>query len=117
MTKAQIRSKLAVDTRWLERGILAIDAGQTADEQSSRQTVWDNRRGWNSADASLGGYLANYIRRCRRPEGQRLSGEWIARAREMMYKYSGQLARIAEAKAAARQHADSALAVLDTVTA
>jgi hypothetical protein len=113
MTKGEIRAKLAVDNRWLERGILALDARQTDDERQSRQTVYDNDRGWNAADASLGGYLANYIRRCRRPEGQRLTGEWVARARAMMYKYAGQLARIAAAKSAARQHADTALAVLD----
>jgi hypothetical protein len=101
MTKAQIRSKLALDQRWLERGILVIDARQTPDEAASRQTHWDNNRGWNAADASLGGYLANYIRSSRRPEGQRLSGVWVQKVRAMMYKYAGQLARIAAARQAA----------------
>jgi hypothetical protein len=101
MTKAEIRAKLAVDNRWLERGILAIDARQEPDEQDNRETVYLNGRGWNATDASLGSYLANYIRRCRRPEGQRLSGKWVATAREMMYKYAGQLARIASERAVA----------------
>lgn len=96
-TKAQVRSNMALNQKWLERGILALDARQTADEKASDETIHDNDQGWNAADAKFGGYLANYIRRCRRPEGQRLSGRFVGEAREMMRKYAGQLARIANA--------------------
>ncbi len=100
MTKQAIRSKINLDQRWLERGILALDARQTSDEQAGGVTIYDNDRGWNAADASFGGYLARYLRRSRRPEGQRLSGRFIQEARDMMQKYCGQLARIAAAKEA-----------------
>lgn len=115
MTKAEILNKLNTNVRWLERAILALDARQTDDERAGGVTVYDNDRGWNAADASLGSYLARYIRGCRRPEGQRLSGNWIDRARSMIRKYAGQLARIAAAKQEAQAYADSALAVLDQV--
>jgi hypothetical protein len=92
---------LANDQAWLERGILAIDARQTEDEKRDGVTRYDNDRGWNATDAKLGSYLAKYIRRCRRPEGERLSGNWVSRAKAMMRKYAGQLARIAAARQAA----------------
>lgn len=100
LTKAQIRGKINLDQRWLERGVLALDARQTSDEQAGGVTIYDNDRGWNAADASKGGYLANYIRRCRRPEGQRLSGRFVQDARDLMQKYCGQLARNTSAKEA-----------------
>ncbi len=97
MNRSFIRSKLAMNQKWLERGILAIDARQTMDEQESRETRWDNNQGWNAADAKLGSYLARWIRQHDyRPMGQRLSGEWIGKGRELMRKYAGQLVRIAK---------------------
>ncbi len=92
-----IRSNLATNNVWLERGIVAIDARQTSDEQSSGQTKYENGRGWNSADASYGSYLARYIR-----SGRHLSGQHLQRARRMMAKYAGQLAKVAAAKQAAK---------------
>jgi len=104
VTASQIRGKINVDQRWLERGILAIDARQTADEKACDVTIYDNGRGWNAADAKFGGRLAHFIRNCRRPEGKRLSvyggRDFPAEARAMMQKYCGQLSRIAAAKEA-----------------
>lgn len=89
-----IREKLYTNQAWLEKGILAIDARQTPDEQDRGITAYQNGRGWNSSDASTGGYMAQYIRDCRRPLGQKLSGKWVDRARKMMGKYARQLLRI-----------------------
>jgi hypothetical protein len=108
MDKAAILAKINTDQRWLERAILALDARQTEDERQSGQTVHDNDKGWNAYDASLGTYLANYLR-----SGRHLSGQWVTKARNMVRKYAGQLARIAAAKQAAKQHAEAALAALD----
>ena len=108
MDKAAILAKINTDQRWLERAIIALDDRQTADERAAGQTTHDNDKGWNAYDASLGTYLANYLR-----SGRHLSGAWNDKARRMVRKYCGQLARIAAAKQAARQHADSALAALD----
>lgn len=95
MTKNLVRFKMANNQRWLERAILAIDARQTNDERAVRQTKYDNDRGWNAADARIGGYIAQFIRSSRNPEGQRLSGKWVSIARRIMHKYAGQLCRIA----------------------
>jgi hypothetical protein len=104
ITKSEIRGKINIDQRWLERAVLAIDARQTADETAGQVTIYDNDRGWNAADAKFGGRLAKFIRTCRRPEGQRLSihngRNYIQEARNLMQKYCGQLARIAAAKEA-----------------
>lgn len=99
--KNAIRLKVANDQRWLERAILAIDARQTSDERMVRQTKWENNRGWNAADARIGGYLASFIRGSRNPEGQALSGKWVSIARRIIQKYAGQLSRICEERAAA----------------
>lgn len=102
MMKNEIRSKINVDQRWLERAVLAIDNRQTPDEQAGQVTIHDNDRGWNAADAKFGARLANFIRRCRRPDGQRLSAhgdrDYPQEARNLMQKYCGQLARIVAAK-------------------
>jgi hypothetical protein len=101
MTKNAVRFMVANDQRWLERAVLAIDNRQTSDERAVRQTKWDNNRGWNAADARIGGYIASFIRNSRNPEGQRLSGKWVSIARRMIHKYAGQLARISQEKVAA----------------
>jgi hypothetical protein len=113
MTKVEILNKLDTNVRWLERAILALDARQTDDERSSGATVYDNDKGWNAFDASFGSYLARYIKGSRRPEGERLSGNWIVKARRMVRKYAGQLSRIAAAKQEAQAYADAAVAVLN----
>lgn len=104
MTKYEIRSKINLDQRWLERAVLAIDARQTPDESAGQVTIYDNDRGWNAADAKFGGRLAKFIRTCRRPDGQRLSvyggRDYPQEARNLMQKYCGQLARIVAAKEA-----------------
>ena len=101
MTKQEIWSRISVNQRWLERAILAIDSRQTADEQSSEQTLHDNGRGWSGADARFGSYLARFIRSSRKSEGERLSGKFVEAGRRLIRKYCGQLEKIAVASQAA----------------
>jgi hypothetical protein len=79
----------------LERAILRIDERQTADERSAGETRYSNGIGWSGSDAAVGTYMANYIR-----SGRTLSGAWRGRAMTLAFKYRGQLADIANAKAA-----------------
>jgi hypothetical protein len=80
---------------WLERGILAIDARQTADEKETRSTSHDNGKGWNKADAGFGASLAEFIRKSTRRPGERLTAKQVEAGHKMMRKYAGQLARCA----------------------
>jgi hypothetical protein len=84
----------------LERGILRIYENQTNDEQRTESTNHNNGVGFTGADARFLTSLAKWIikgrRDYRRREGQSLSEKQAARARRMMQKYAGQLARIAE---------------------
>ncbi len=89
-----LRLRLSCNITLLERAILAIDARQTPDEKETRVTKYENGAGWNNADANKGGYIAQYIRTCRKPDGSRLSGRFVQEAKEMMKKYCGQLVRI-----------------------
>jgi hypothetical protein len=79
----------------LERAILRIDERQTTDERLSGETRYSNGIGWSGSDARVGTYMANYIR-----SGNTLSGAWRGRAMTLALKYRGQLADIANAKAA-----------------
>jgi hypothetical protein len=95
MTVDYIRDKLASDQRWLQRGILAIDARQTDDERREDATKYSNARGWSSADARRGSYYARWIRR-----GHDLSGRHLGIAQRMMRKYARQLLIVARERCA-----------------
>ena len=98
-TKEQIAGKLVTDQKWLERGIIAIHARQTADEQDAGVTKYDNSMGWSGADSGFGSYLAKYIKNSRKPVGTILSGKYIGMAQRLMKKYAGQLVLVANANA------------------
>lgn len=89
-TKDMIKEKLKTDDRWLIRGLRAIYARQTADEQASSLTSEHNGIGFNGIDAPL---LSSYAKQVE--GGHRLSSKQIMWARKKMIKYAGQLARIA----------------------
>jgi hypothetical protein len=88
-TKAQIVENLKTDDRWLYRGILAIYAGQTAEEQASRETQVDNGIGFSGSDAELLSSFAEQLK-----VRGRLTNKQIELARKKMTKYAGQLLRI-----------------------
>ena len=94
-TPEQIKAKLVTDQLWLERAVLAIYKRQTSAEQQSEATQLRNCVGFNAFDAQLASYLAKWLL-----AGRRLSGKWLERARRMMPKYAGQLADIANSRAA-----------------
>ena len=52
-TADEIRSKMATDQRWLERGVTAIFEYQTRHEQDREQTELHNDVGFNAADARV----------------------------------------------------------------
>jgi hypothetical protein len=97
-TVEQIREKLGSDPHWLERGILAIYANQTADEQQSEATRHDNGIGFTGADAHFMSSLAKQIERSHRRPGDRLSPKQRAIAFERMPKYARQLHRVAKSR-------------------
>jgi len=79
----------------LEHCVLAIYAGQTADEQALDATVEDNGVGFNAYDAKYGSYLANYmLNSIARGYAPRLTGKHRTNAKGMMKKYSGQIVRM-----------------------
>jgi len=98
-TSDVIRDKLVTDNRWLFRAILAIYAGQTADERLKMDSVYDNRRGFNKPDARQMTGIALFLE-----SGGELSPKTIEVCRTKMCKYAGQLAKLANAKAAQKEN-------------
>jgi hypothetical protein len=91
--KEEIRSNLETDDRWLFRGITAIYARQTADEQATNSTNCENGMGFNGADAEYMSSIAQQVIHL-----NFLTPKQKAIARNKMLKYAGQLARIANKK-------------------
>lgn len=96
LTKELIKCMLLTDRNWLERGILAIDARQTASEQRARETRDQNGMGWSGFDARYMGYLASWIR-----SGKHLNDHHFKKASNRMQRYAGQLLKVAKEKAQA----------------
>lgn len=94
MTANEIRNKLNTNDRWLTRGILAIYAKQTADEQTNGHTKHHNKQGFNANDAPILSFLARQVL-----AGRTLSPVQLRVARRRMPKYAAQLARIAQERA------------------
>lgn len=92
-TKEEIREKLATDNKWLFRGLLAIYARQTEDEQRTDQTNHNNSVGFNGTDAAFLSIMAR-----RALEDKPFSEKQIACIRKAMLKYAGQLYRISQGK-------------------
>lgn len=86
-----VKAKLRTSDAWLLRGIKAIYAYQTADEQASEETKHHNGVGFNGADANFLTSLAKQVE-----NGRTLSPKQIAAARRAMPKYAAQLVRIAQ---------------------
>lgn len=83
-----------------ERAVVLIDDGQTSAEREARSTTDLNGIGWRAVgtDAQFGGDLAAKVRR-----GWRFTPAQNAAALNLLLKYSGQLARIAAARAVAQE--------------
>lgn len=93
-TKDQIKANMLADNRWMMRGLLAIYAHQTPEEQTYGATVEDNGYGFNGVDAEILTSIAQfYIARKFITPGQ------LAIVRKKMVKYASQLAKIANGAA------------------
>lgn len=103
-----IRQNLVVDDVWLVRGLLALFARQTSDEQSGDHTNHENARGFNSADAFILSRFAKQVQAWQdTPVAERrynspLSPRQLEITRTKLRKYSMQLARIARPQDAAQ---------------
>jgi hypothetical protein len=94
-TAETVRTKLLTDDAWLVRGLLAVFALQTEDERVEGNTTHQNGVGFNGVDAPFCTSLVEQFR----SRGS-LSPKQIAALRKIMPKYSGQLASLANRKAA-----------------
>lgn len=95
--KDLIQNLLKTNDFAVERGILAIHAFQTADEQSAGVTSHDNNIGFNGVDAPFLSSLAVQImqNKYNKPNGNRLSPKQMVAARKAIMKYWKQLAQVA----------------------
>lgn len=101
-TKEEIQALLNTNDQAVIRGLLAIYNRQTADEKSSESTNHENKMGFNGTDARFGSSLAKQIldwqaapvKKFAKP----LSPNQLAKGRKIIYKYAGQLTKIANGK-------------------
>jgi hypothetical protein len=100
-TKHTVVHALMTNPRAVEKAIVMLYDWQTEDEQSSRNTKHDNRRGFNTAHAKIGSYMARWIK-----SGRQLTGSYVSQARQIALYYAGtQLLAAAKMKAASRRAA------------
>lgn len=91
--KAMVAENMQISDKWLIRGLMAIYRRQTADEQNSESTKYDNGIGFGGCDSQILSSFAKVILNRRF-----LSTKQMAVCRRLMAKYSMQLVRIAKAK-------------------
>lgn len=86
----EIRHRMELSNKWLIQGLMAIYKRQTDDERSSEVTKHENSVGFNGPDSNVLTRMAKWYE-------QRgfLGKNQLAKCREKMLKYSGQLAKIA----------------------
>lgn len=99
--RKMVSDNLRESDKWLVRAIICIFEHQTADEQTSEQTKYDNGVGFSGVDSQI---LSSFAKRiiehgqARFPRYQSpLSVRQLEIARRLMPKYSLQLVRIAKA--------------------
>jgi hypothetical protein len=91
--KDNVREFLMKDDHAVGRGLVILLGYQTADEQQSGNTTHDNGCGFNGTDAEFLTRLAMFYR-----EHGFLTPGQLVHARKKILKYSGQLARHANAE-------------------
>lgn len=102
-TKESIAALLATNDKAVYRGLVVLFERQTADERDSEQTNHLNGMGFNGRDAKFGTSLAKQVIRWQ--DGltnyqHPLTMAQLNAARKMIRKYAGQLAKVANEKAA-----------------
>jgi hypothetical protein len=101
--KSEIEGKLISKPAWVEAAILALYNRQTSDEQAGGETRHDNSVGFNHADAKRMSFVAEFLKSGKHLTYEKALNVYGPRLR----KYSGQLARIALAKKAAKKQAEA----------
>lgn len=100
-----IREKMASNDIWLIKGMLAIYARQTDDEQRIESTRYHNSIGFNGVDAEILSSFSKQVLEWERtpPKNRKyrspLSKRQLEIVRNKMDKYAGQLVRVAREKA------------------
>lgn len=92
-TTDRIKTLLMTNNEAVERAIVAIYHRQTLGEQASGETVMNNGVGFSSAHSRSGTYFAKWVLR-----GNRLTGNYLEKARRISLRYTGQLLSIIEEK-------------------
>lgn len=86
-----LREKLSKDSQWAIKGLMAVYAKQTADEQSSLQTSRSNGIGFSGFDAEL---LSSFAQRIK--AGKSLTDKQMAIVFKRMPRYAAQLERMSK---------------------
>ena len=89
--KELVKTMLLINNEWLIRGLMAIYARQTPDEQTAEDTKYHNECGFNSADSMI---LTSFAKQWKSRNW--LSDAQMAILKKKMPKYAGQLAKIAK---------------------
>jgi hypothetical protein len=98
--ESMVRHNLLHSNEWMLRGLVAIYRRQTADEQTARDTRYQNGKGFNSSDARYMTWAAQCVLKFwSTPPGERrfptpLNATHTAKVRGKMNKYAGQLVRV-----------------------
>lgn len=96
-TRPKIERRLMEsDNQFLTKALIAIFKEQTASEREEKETKHHNGRGFNKADAKYGTLCAKHCM----DNNCTLQGPAAEAIRRMMMRYSGQLASLANARAA-----------------
>ena len=91
---AVIRAKLTNDPKWVIRGLLAVYANQTRDEQTAEAVKYHNGIGFTGTDGEILSSFAKQVE-----AGRQMSPKQMALLFRKMPKYARQL----EAEAAAKE--------------
>ncbi len=87
---ARIRAKVQTNSSWAIRGMLAIYKFQTDDEKHLRETVHNNKVGFNGVDAEI---LSSFCQQV--IGGRNMTAKQMSIIYRKMGKYASQLYRIA----------------------
>jgi hypothetical protein len=115
--KTDILNLINTNDKAVYRALVVLFERQTADEQSSEATNHLNGMGFNGTDARFGSSLAKQVIAFEKGESKYrypLSRTQLEAARKMVRKYAGQLAKVANAKAAAAKPTDDVDAIIAT---
>ena len=95
MTRSDLNALLDSNPVAVERAILRLYSLQTASEKASGSTYYRNNVGFSGSWAEFGTSLAQWIQRCRRPAGRKLSPRQLAAARKCAKFHGSQLVEFA----------------------